>query len=339
MKVGITHGDINGISYEIIFKTLIDKRILKFCTPVIYGSSKAASYHRTLLNLNNIQLNNIKKIEDASDEEINIIDCIDDNINVEIGRSTKASGISSFQALERATEDWRNKKMEFLLTAPINKYNINSENFKFPGHTEYLGNRIAEENQLMFLVNEDLKVAVVTGHIPVQKIHENITKENILKKLNLLNFSLKQDFGIALPRIAVLGLNPHSGDNGIIGKEEIDIIIPALEEARENKILSFGPYASDGFFASQNYKKFDAILAMYHDQGLIPFKLLAFKDGVNFTAGLSLIRTSPAHGTAYEIAGKGIAHKISFMKALFLGIDIYKNRISYKKLNENKLKI
>ncbi|MDA3780628.1 MAG: 4-hydroxythreonine-4-phosphate dehydrogenase PdxA [Bacteroidales bacterium] len=336
--LGISHGDVNGISYEIIIKTLKDNRILDFCTPIVYGSPKVAAYHRKALNIQNFSLNNIKTPEEANPKRSNIINCIDDNIRVELGKSTSSAGESSFMALERAVEDLKNKKIDVLVTAPINKDNIQSKEFKFPGHTEYLANSVNSKDVLMLMVSENLKVGVVAGHVPIKDVPAEITKENILKKLRIMNQSLIQDFRIRKPKIAVMGLNPHAGDNGLLGDEEKEIITPAINQAKEENIMAIGPYSADGFFGSDSFKKFDAILSMYHDQGLVPFKALAFNSGVNYTAGLEIIRTSPGHGTAYEIAGMDKATPDSFRQAIYLACDIYKNRMEYFEISKNPLK-
>ncbi len=338
IKIGITHGDINGISYEIIIKTLLDLRISELCTPIVYGSPKIAAYHRKTININNFSFNNIKSAEDANPKRPNIINCIDDNCRVELGKSTAMAGTAAYAALEKATEDLKNGHIDALVTAPINKHNIQSENFKFPGHTEYLIKKFGTLKQgIMLMVSPRIKVGVVSGHIPLKKVSENITTEKILNKLRCLNQTLIQDFALRTPKIAVLGLNPHSGDNGLIGDEEESIIIPALNKAKEENIMALGPYPADGLFGATNLENFDAILAMYHDQGLAPFKALAFDEGVNYTAGLPIIRTSPAHGTAYEIAGTGKARPDSFRNALYLACDIYKNRSRYSEITENPL--
>jgi 4-hydroxythreonine-4-phosphate dehydrogenase len=337
IRLGITHGDINGIGYEIIFKALADIRMFDMCTPIIYGSSKVAAYHRKTLNISNFSLNNIKEADDAHPKRANIINCIDDNIKVELGKETKMGGEAAFSALDKAVNDLKENKIDVLVTAPIHKKNIQSDQFKFPGHTEYLQSEFKANDSLMLLVSDVMKVGVVTGHIPLSEVPQQVTKEKILAKLKIMNKTLKEDFTIRKPKIAVLGLNPHAGDNGLIGKEEQEIIIPAIEEAKKKGILALGPYPSDGFFGSNNLSKFDAILAMYHDQGLLPFKTISFASGVNFTAGLPIVRTSPDHGTAFEIAGEGVADEESFRQAVYLAIDIFKNRNSNSELSKNPL--
>lgn len=335
--VGISHGDINGVSYEVIIKALMDNRIFDFCIPVVYGSAKVAAYHRKALNIVNFSFNNIKSADEANVKRANIINCLDDNVRVELGKSTNIAGESSLISLENAVKDLKEGKIDVLVTAPINKDNVQSEKFNFPGHTEYLTKESESKESLMFMVSENLKVGVVTTHMPLSKVPESITEEAILSKLRIMNKTLIQDFRIRKPKIAVLGLNPHAGDNGLLGKEEVDIIIPALKKAKDENILALGPYPADGFFGSDNFKKFDAILAMYHDQGLTPFKALAFNSGVNYTAGLDFIRTSPGHGTAYEIAGLGQASEVSFRNAIYLACDIFRSRTEYLEISKDPL--
>ncbi len=337
IKIGITHGDINGISYEVILKTFLDNQTYSNYTPVIYGSPKVAAYHRKALDIENLTLNNIKHAHEAMDGRVNILHCIDDEIRVELGKSTEAAGKSSVDALEKAVEDLKNKTIDVLVTAPIDKQNIQSENFSFPGHTEFLKTRFESDDVVMLMISELMKVGVVTGHVPVAGISNALTREKIVSKLKVMHHSLLQDFTIRKPKIAVLGLNPHAGDNGVIGNEEKDIITPAIEEAREQGIMALGPYPADGFFGAGSFAQFDAILAMYHDQGLAPFKALSIDGGVNFTAGLPIVRTSPAHGTAYELAGKGEASIDSFRRAFYLAGDIYTNRQKYNELTKNPL--
>lgn len=338
IKVGISHGDINGISYEIIMKTLLESSIMEICTPIVYGSPKVAAYHRKALNIDNLSFTHIRATHEAVSNRANIINCIDENIRVELGKSTESAGESSFLALERAVTDLRRNNIDVLITAPINKDNIQSDKFRFPGHTEYLAQEFKTQDYVMLMVSETMKIGVVTGHVPLSDVPRKITKEKILSKLRIIHRSLVQDFAATNPRIAVLGLNPHSGDSGLLGKEEQDIIVPALAEARNEGIMALGPYPADGFFGSGDYVKFDAILAMYHDQGLIPFKMSCFEKGVNYTAGLPVIRTSPAHGTAYNIAGEGKALPDSFREALYLALDIHKNRRIYSEISKDPLR-
>ncbi len=337
VKLGISHGDINSISYEVIIKSLIDVRINEFFTPILYGSPKVFAYHRKSLGIENFSLNSIRHPSEANHKRSNIINCNTDTIKVELGKSTKMAGEAAYKALERVVEDVKNGEINILVTAPINKDNIQSNKFNFPGHTEYLKHKFEVEDVLMLMISGKLRVGVVTGHIPIRDVATTLNKDLILRKIRILNKSLREDFGIAKPKIAVLGLNPHAGDNGLIGKEEIDIIIPALKRAQTENIVALGPYPADGFFGSKDYTKFDAILAMYHDQGLTPFKSLAFDDSVNFTAGLPCIRTSPGHGTAFDIAGKGLASPNSFRQAMYLALDIYRNRMNFAEYRSNAL--
>ncbi|MEG1543380.1 MAG: 4-hydroxythreonine-4-phosphate dehydrogenase PdxA [Tannerellaceae bacterium] len=340
IKVGITHGDINGIGYEVILKTFSDVRMAELCTPIIYGSSKIAAYHRKALELAPVNMNTIINAEEAGINRVNIINCVDDETKVELAHSTAIAGDAAFKALEAAVTDLKREVIDVLVTAPINKQNIQNDQFHFPGHTEYLEECFGGlgKKALMILMNDNLRVALVTGHIPLSEVASRITLEDIVSKLRIFNLSLKQDFGIVKPRIAVLSLNPHAGDAGLLGKEEEAIIIPAMQEAEKRGVMSFGPYAADGFFGSRMYDKFDGVLAMYHDQGLAPFKVLAMENGVNFTAGLPIVRTSPAHGTAYDIAGQNLASEDSFRQAVYTAIDIYRNRAIYREASANPLR-
>jgi 4-hydroxythreonine-4-phosphate dehydrogenase len=338
IRIGITQGDINGISYEVIIKSLLDNRIFDLCIPIVYGSPKVAAYHRKALNIDNFSFNNIKTPMEANPKRANMINCISDTVRVELGKSTSMAGEASFKALDTAVKDLEENNIDALVTGPINKYNIQSEKFSFAGHTDFLMARFKVEDVLMLMVNELFKVGVVTSHLPLAKVSENITTESIISKLRIMNESLLVDFVIRKPRIAVLGLNPHAGDNGVIGDEEKKVIIPAIKAAREANIAVFGPFPADGFFGAATFRKFDAVLAMYHDQGLIPFKAMAYDGGVNFTAGLPFIRTSPSHGTAYELAGKNEAQPHSFRKAIYLACEIYNNRENYKEISSNTLK-
>ncbi|MDD3080198.1 MAG: 4-hydroxythreonine-4-phosphate dehydrogenase PdxA [Paludibacter sp.] len=338
--IGITHGDINGISYEVILKTLADARVLDNIIPVIYGSPKVAAFYRKQLDIQGVNLNVINAVEELNPKRINIINCADDDIKVEIGRSTPEAGKAAFNALERATADLQTGSLQAIVTAPINKKNIQSDAFHFPGHTEYLEEKFGTGTPaVMLLVNDVMRVAVVTGHIPVNDVAKSLSVEKIVEKLQALNISLKQDFSIVRPRIAVLGLNPHAGDEGVIGNEEQNIIIPALKEAQEKGVVCVGPYPADGFFGAGQFSKFDAVLAMYHDQGLIPFKAISMDSGVNYTAGLSVVRTSPAHGTAYDLAGKNQALEDSFRQAVYMAYDIYKSREINREIARNPLKV
>lgn len=326
IKVGITHGDINGISYEVILKAFRDHRMLEFFTPVIYGSPKVAAYYKKMLKIPQLTLNHIKSAEKADARAVNIINCVSNKVRVELGQATEVSGEAAITALQAAVRDLKEGKIDVLVTAPISKEAVYGEKFNFKGHTWYLANEFGAEDVLMLMVHEDLRIAVATDHIPLKDVSAALTEELILSKLRLLNESLKTDFAVDGPLIAVLGLNPHSGDGGLIGDEEEKVIIPAIEKAKDEGINVLGPYPADGFFASGNYRNFDGILAMYHDQGLIPFKVLSQGQGVNYTAGLPVIRTSPDHGVAYDIVGLNKADATSFVNALFLARTIYKNR-------------
>lgn len=337
--VGISQGDINGIGLEVIIKTFLDPQIFDICTPVLFGSQKTASFHRKALNIEDFSFNHIKDLSEINHKRANIINVYEEDITIELGQQTPAGGKYAFLSLEAAAYALAQGKIHVLVTAPINKENIQSDDFKFPGHTEYLDDKFGNGNSLMFLVSDDLRVAVVTGHIPVTKVAQELSPEKILKKLHTLQRSLIEDFGIRKPKIAVLGLNPHAGDNGVIGDEEKNIIMPAINKAKDEGMMVYGPYPADGFFGNGTYKSFDAVLAMYHDQGLIPFKTIAFNNGVNFTAGLPVVRTSPDHGTAYDIAGKNLASEESFRKAVYMAIDIYKTRRLYGVISANPLKI
>lgn len=340
IKVGITQGDINGIGYEVILKTFADIRMAEICIPVIYGSMKVAAYHRKAMDLQPVSFNQINSAKDAVVNKVNIVNCISEDTKIEIGESTSIAGEAAFVSLEQAVADLKSGIIDVLVTAPINKHNIQRDDFHFPGHTEYLEERFGENNDksLMILVKDSLRVALVTGHVPLADVPKSLTKERIIDTAIRFENSLKRDFRIGRPRIAILSLNPHAGENGLLGSEENDIIIPAIRELQDKKILCFGPYPADGFFGAGEFAKFDGILAMYHDQGLAPFKTLAMEDGVNFTAGLPIVRTSPAHGTAYGIAGKNEASEESFRQAIYMAIDTYANRIEFDKAHANPLR-
>lgn len=336
-RIGITHGDLNGIGYEIIIKTFEDNRVLETMTPVVYGSSKVASYHRKILNYNDFNFNLVKNPSSAIPKRVNIVNITNQEVKIDLGKSTKIAGELAFLALEAAIEDLKQGLLEVLVTAPINKSNVQSATFKFPGHTEYLAEKFGASEHLMLMVCDKLRIGVITGHIPLKNVPEALTTELITSKINIMHHSLEKDFSIQKPRIAVLGLNPHAGDHGLIGSEDKDVIFPAIEAAKANGMLVYGPYPADGFFGSNNYLKFDGILATYHDQGMIPFKALSFDRGVNFTAGLPYVRTSPAHGTAYDLAGKNEASPNSFREAVYLAMDIYQNRTEYDSLRNKPL--
>lgn len=335
--VGISHGDFNGIGYEVILKTFSDKRMFEFSNNVVYGSLEIANFYLKTLPFNNYALNPVQDISRLHAKKLNILSFEEKNEKIEPGKSTKKAGESAFRSLEMAVRDLKSNKIDILVTAPINKHNIQSNKFQFAGHTDYLGVEFNAKEYLMLMVQQNLRIGVVTGHIPLKEVAGSITAELIEQKIHILNRSLEYDFAIRKPKIALLGLNPHASDKGLIGNEEEEIIIPAIKNAQEKGILAYGPYPADGFFASGSFKDFDGILAMYHDQGLIPFKTLAFKDGVNFTAGLPVVRTSPAHGTAYELAGKDQASADSFRQAVYLGIEIFKNRKLHHEISQNPL--
>jgi len=337
IKIGISIGDVNGIGLEIIIKALADTHIYNYCTPIVYGHTKVASFYRRTTGINELNFNVISTAENAQPRRANMINCWEEDVKIEPGVVNKEVGKYAFLSLQKATTDLINGDIAALITAPINKDNIQSDEFNFPGHTEYLQDRDGAAESLMFMVSDTLRVGVVTGHIPINKVAESISVEKIVSKLKLMNASLRDDFWMRKPKIAVLGLNPHASDNGLIGNEEQSVIIPAIEEARNLDILAFGPYAADGFFANGTYLQFDAVLAMYHDQGLIPFKQIAFESGVNFTAGLKFVRTSPDHGTAFDIAGKNLASEVSFREAIFTAIHIVKHRLEGAELAENTL--
>ena len=337
IRVAITHGDTNGIGYEVILKTFATPTILELCTPIVYGSPKLAAYHRKALNLET-SFNIIERAEDACDGKLNILACFDDEVKVELGQPSEEAGKAALMALDRAMTDYRSGLYDVLVTAPINKATIQGEGFHFPGHTEYIETCVGEGNKaLMILMNEDLRVALVTTHLPIRNVAEAITQEAIVEKASIFNLSLKRDVRISSPRIAVLSLNPHAGDNGLLGNEEKDIIIPAIEELEKKGIQAFGPFPADGFFGTAAYSHFDGVLAMYHDQGLAPFKTIALDNGVNFTAGLPIVRTSPDHGTAYDIAGQGKADENSFRQAIYTAIDVFRNRQFYDEPMQNPL--
>lgn len=339
IRVGITQGDTNGIGYEVILKALQNQQMTELFTPVVYGSAKTASYHRKALELQPVSMNVIRNSTDIKDGVNNLVEVANEEVKVELGVSSEIAGRAAFDALERAVTDLKQGYIDVLVTAPINKKSIQSEQFTFPGHTEYLEASIGDgDKALMILFSDKIRVALVTTHVPVSRIGEYITKEAVLDKLFAFNRSLKSDFGIVRPRIAVLSLNPHAGDGGLLGKEEQEVIAPAIAEAVDKKVVAFGPYAADGFFGNEMYKHFDGVLAMYHDQGLAPFKTIAMESGVNFTAGLPYVRTSPDHGTGYDIAGKNEANEQSMREAIYAAIDIYRNRCSYAEMTQNPLR-
>ncbi|MDE5607509.1 MAG: 4-hydroxythreonine-4-phosphate dehydrogenase PdxA [Muribaculaceae bacterium] len=339
IKIGITHGDINGVGYEVILKLLEDNRILELCTPIVYGSAKIANYYRKGMEMQQLPFNQIADATDAKDDTNNIINIVGEDVRIEPGQSTAEGGQAALAALSRAVDDLQAGKIDALVTAPINKHNIQSPEFQFPGHTEYLESRAGEgAHSLMVLFNDRLRVALVTTHLPVAEIASAITSDRIVEKLKIFSQSLEKDFSCTHPRIAVLALNPHAGDGGVIGSEESEIIIPAIEQARQEGVNCYGPYAADGFFGAEQYRCFDGVLAMYHDQGLAPFKTIAMESGVNFTAGLPFVRTSPDHGTGYDIAGKGEASEESMRQAVYAAIDIVRSRRNYAEAHRNPLR-
>lgn len=340
IKVGITHGDYNGIGYEVILKAFDNPMMFEICTPVVYGSAKIASFYRKQLDLPAQPYLQIKDASQAKDGQINIVNVIGEDAKVEPGVASKAAGAAALAALEQATADLCDGKIDVLVTAPVNKATIHSDDFQFIGHTEYLGERLGDDDSkpMMILFNEQMRVALATVHLPLRQVPDAISTELLTDAILRLNTTLRSDFGIVRPRIAVLSLNPHSGDGGLLGTEETDIIIPALDAVAAKKVLAFGPYAADGFFGSGNYRRFDAVLAMYHDQGLAPLKALSMESGVNFTAGLPYVRTSPDHGTAFDIAGKGEASGQSMRQAIYAAIDILGHRRSFEQMTANPLR-
>ncbi|MFK8272836.1 4-hydroxythreonine-4-phosphate dehydrogenase PdxA [Capnocytophaga canimorsus] len=336
IKVGISVGDLNGVGIEVILKTFQDNRLLELCTPIVFGSNKTISFQRKHLNIN-VNFQGIDLLENAVEGKLNVLNCWKDSPNISFGKETPEGGKYAFESLQIATQALKNDLIDVLVTAPINKNNIQSETFKFPGHTDYLAQEL-EGKSLMFMVSEELKVGLLTDHVPIKEVSSHITPDLISEKIKLIDESLKKDFCLQRPKIAVLGLNPHCGDNGVIGNEDDTIIHPTLRKLFDEGFLVFGPFSADGFFASGNYKNYDAVIAPYHDQGLIPFKTITFGNGVNFTAGLKRVRTSPDHGTAFEIAGKGQANADSFKQAVYTAIDIFKNRTEYEDLQKNQLK-
>ncbi|MCB0432974.1 MAG: 4-hydroxythreonine-4-phosphate dehydrogenase PdxA [Mangrovimonas sp.] len=336
VMLGISIGDLNGVGGEIILKTFEDERMLDFCTPVIFASTKAVTFLKNHFNFD-VKFNGINDLNQVVKGKLNVFNVWKDQPEIQFGKEDFKMGSLAIKSFEAAVRALKQNKIDALVTAPINKHNIQSEEFKFPGHTDYLDKEL-EGNSLMLMVCDNLRVGLLTDHVPIKNISEKITEVVIRSKIETVFETLKKDFKINRPKVAVLGINPHIGDNGVIGKEDDDLMKPVLNSIRESGKLVFGPYAADSFFGSNNYKQFDAVIASYHDQGLIPFKTLSFGQGVNFTAGLDKIRTSPDHGTAFDIAGKGIANESSFKEAVFLAIHIFKNRTEYLELTRNPLK-
>jgi 4-phospho-D-threonate 3-dehydrogenase / 4-phospho-D-erythronate 3-dehydrogenase len=337
LKIGISIGDMNGIGLEVILKTVSDPRILNLCTPVLFGSSKVVSYHKNIVQVE-FPFANLRTAEEAESGKVNVVNCWQDNVNITLGKVSEEGGRYAYKALEIAVNALKVGSIDALVTAPINKKAMQMADFPHAGHTEYITEQLGAKESVMLMLNDDFRVGLVTNHLPLSKVVENVTRDRILKKLAILDETLRVDFNIGHPTIAVLGLNPHAGDEGALGEEETSIIRPAIESAKERGILAMGPFPADGFFGSGQHKKYDAILAMYHDQGLIPFKALSFGSGVNYTAGLGAIRTSPDHGTAFDIAGKDMADPSSFRQALFTAIDVAKNRLAYAEMTANPVK-
>ncbi|MBC7863412.1 MAG: 4-hydroxythreonine-4-phosphate dehydrogenase PdxA [Bacteroidia bacterium] len=338
IRVGISQGDVNGIGLEVIIKTFLEPALSEICTPILFSSQKTVGYYRRVLATEEFNFHPTRDLKQINTKKPNVFVCYEEEVIIEMGKSTPTGGKYARLSLEKACEALKENLIDVLVTGPINKHNMQSDDFKFAGHTEYLASKFpSEKGAMMLLCSDNLKVGLVTGHIPISKVAENISTEKIYNKIIQLGKTLTQDFVIRKPKIAVLGLNPHAGDNGTIGSEDNAIVLPAIEKAKAEGLQVYGPYAADGFFGSGNYEKFDGILAMYHDQGLVPFKTLAFNSGVNFTAGLPIIRTSPDHGTAYEIAGKNLANEDSFKQAIYMAIDIFRNRNQHKEISANPL--
>ncbi len=337
IRVAISHGDINGVSYEVILKTFCDIRMYEQCTPILYGSTKVAAYHKKLLsNHQDVAFNTILNASEAGEKKFNIINLVNDEIKLEIGKSSQTAGQLARMALDRSCDDLREGLVDALVTAPINKRNIQSADFDFPGHTEYLSHQFNSKS-LMMMVCDRIRIGIMTNHLSIRDVPNAVTPELLHEKISLMNSSLRRDFGITKPKIAVLALDPHAGDNGVIGDIDQTIVKPAILDMQQQGILAYGPFPSDGFFGSSEFSHFDGVLALYHDQGLIPFKLMSFTDGVNFTAGLPYVRTSPAHGTGYDIAGKDMASEQSFRSAIYLACNILHNRRQYDELTKNPL--
>jgi 4-hydroxythreonine-4-phosphate dehydrogenase len=336
-KAIITHGDTNGIGYEVIMKALSDNRVFDFINPVVYGNSKLASYHKKTVDLPNFNFNLVKNIDSANPKKANILNIIEEEVKVELGHETPLSGKMAFLSLEKAVQDILKKKSEILITAPVHKNAVQAVYPNFTGHTEFLAEQLNSKEILMIMSSRLMRIALATTHVAIADVPKLITTELLIRKLYLFYQSLIQDFNIDRPKIAVLGLNPHASDGGLFGKEEIEVITPAIKELHKEGMEIFGPFPADGFFGNMIFKDFDGILAMYHDQALIPFKSLSFDDGVNFTAGLPIVRTSPAHGTAFDIAGKNMASANSFINALLLAAEIHTNRTNYIEYRKNRL--
>ncbi len=335
MKIGISVGDINGIGLEVILKTFSNPGMTELCTPIIYCGSKTLGFHKKVLNLNEFNYNGIKSADQAIPRKVNMVYTWEEDVEINLGEENETGGKYALLSLDAALADLKAGKIDALVTAPLSKGNIPLEGFT--GHTGYIAKLFGVDNYAMMLLSEELKVALVTEHIPITEIGKNITTQKVYEKIKTIHKTLKNDFGISNPKIAVLGLNPHAGDKGAIGKEEETIIMPAIQKAKEENMVVYGCYSADGFFGTKMFQQFDVVLAMYHDQGLIPFKAMAFESGVNFTAALPIIRTSPDHGTAFDIAGKGIANEASFRNAVYTAIDIFRIRTNEKENSANPL--
>ncbi len=340
-RVAISCGDLNGIGLEVVMKTFMDNRMLLSCTPLIYVSSKVLSHHRKVLGLNEFNFTTVRSAKEALPRKVNVVNCWEEDVPLQLGQATELSGKYALRSLDAALKDVTEKFADVLVTAPVNKNNIpkDAQGNVFTGHTGYIARMLNVTDELMVMVSDSLKVALVSGHIPVKNVTENLSFETVCKRIRKINQTLIRDFGITKPRIAVLGINPHSGDGGLLGDEEQKIITPAVKKMFDDGIYCFGPYPADGFFGSGGFRRFDAVLAMYHDQGLIPFKALTFESGVNFTAGLPIVRTSPDHGTAYDIAGRNKASESSFRQAVYLACDIFDKRREYEEISANPLKV
>lgn len=337
IRLGITQGDINGVGYEVILKTFSDSRMFDMCTPILYGSTKVASYHKKLLHLHqDVAFNSITEADKAGDRKFNVVNLTNDEVKIDLGKQTETAGDQSRMSLNRACEDLKKGDIDVLVTAPISKKSIQSSDFDFPGHTEYLSHQFGCSS-LMIMVCDRIRIGIVTNHLSIKDVPGAITHNMLFDKIMLMNESLKRDFGVPKPKIAVLALDPHAGDNGVIGTQDATIVKPVIDEVQTKGVLAYGPYPSDGFFGNGDFNKFDGVLALYHDQGLIPFKLMSFTDGVNFTAGLPYVRTSPAHGTAFDIAGRDMASEQSFRRAVYLACDIHRNRKEYDELTADPL--
>ena len=337
--IGITQGDTNGVGYEVIIKSLLDNRITELFTPVIYGSSKFVAYYKKLIaGAESFSVHVINSASEAHHKRINLVQCVPESCTVESGKRSPDGAKAALAALQAAVQDMKSSKIHALVTAPFNKQTVHEGGFAFPGHTEFLANAFNVSHYIMLLCSDVMRVGVATGHIPISSVASKLKRELIVQKIKQLHESMQLDFQVEKPKIAVMGLNPHAGDGGVLGNEEIDVIIPAITEVTQQGILAFGPYAADGFFGTASFQHFDAILSMYHDQGLVPFKTISFHNGYNFTAGLPIIRTSPDHGTAYGIAGQDKASPESMMAAIYAANDLHKSRIQYKELRKNRLK-